>query len=300
MSLSHKIIFTGITGLLGGYFLRNSINGYEIIGVGNSNIQKTAKNSYKLDITNKSETSNFIKKINPGIIIHAASIGNVDYCEKHSKEAYRVNVEGTQHIINAARRVDAKIIFLSSNAIYDGLNPPYHEKSKTNPIDIYGKTKVEGEKLIMKSRLKYVILRLITMYGWPQTGGRGNPATWIIENLKKGQRINVVNDIYNNHLWAGQAADVLWKIIRENMTGVYNIAGADCISRYDLALKVAKVFKLVSSLINPVSSDFFQNIAKRPKNTCFNTAKMEKELGIKPLTVGNGLRLMKNEVILFN
>lgn len=292
-----RILFTGITGLLGGYFLKSIPLGYEIIGVGNKNIYKSIKNFFKIDITNKRLILDFIKKINPQILVHAASIGNVDYCEKHPNEAYKVNVEGTRNIINAAKTVHAKIIFSSSNAIYDGVNPPYDEKSNPNPIDIYGKTKVEGEKLIKKSNLDHVILRLITMYGWPQKGGRSNPVTWIIENLKRGQKLNIVNDVYNNHLYAAQAAEIIWKIIEKKIEGeVYNIAGLNCISRYELACKVAKTFRLDSSLISPVSSDFFKSIAKRPKNTCFNTLKMEKELGIKPLTVAEGLRLMREEI----
>lgn len=292
-----RIVFTGITGLLGGYFFKKRDSGYEIIGVADKNIQEDSKNFFKIDITDRQQVLDFIKKVSPAILVHAASLGNVDYCEKHPEEAYRVNVEGTQNIIKAAKQINAKIIFLSSNAIYDGTKPPYDEKDTPNPIDIYGKTKVEGENLIIKSNLNYCILRLITMYGWPQPGGRSNPVTWIIENLKKKQEINVVNDIYNNHLYAAQAAEVVWKIVKGNIKDdIYNIAGADCISRYDLVLKVAKVFGLDESLIAPVSSDFFKDIAKRPKNTCFKTLKMERELGIKPLTVDEGLRLMRQEV----
>lgn len=280
-----RIVFTGITGLLGGYFLKSKDPSFEIIGVSRKNF----------DVKDKRKVLGFIKKINPKIIVHAASAGNVDYCEKNPDEAYKVNVEGTQNVIDAAKKTNSKIIFLSSNAIYDGESPLYDENKTPKPLDVYGRTKVEGENAVLKSNLNYCILRLITMYGWPQLGGRTNPVTWVIDNLKKGQRINVVNDIFNNHLWVGQAAVVVWKVIKENISGIYNIAGADCISRYDLARKVAKVFDLDSSLISPVSSDFFKNIAKRPKNTCFNTLKMEKELGIKPLSVDEGLMLMKQE-----
>lgn len=284
-----KIVFTGITGLLGGYFLKSKNPSYEIIGI----------SSKIIDIANKRKVLNFIKKVNPKIIIHAASIGNVDYCEKYPGEAYKVNVEGTQNIIDASKAVNAKIIFLSSNAVYGGDNAPYDEASKVNPIDVYGRTKVEGEKLIRESNLNYCILRLITMYGWPQTDGRGNPVTWVIDNLKRGQRINVVNDVYNNHLWAGQAASVLWEVIKKDIQNdIFNVAGGDCINRFDLAKKVADVFELDSALITAVSSDFFKSIVKRPKNTCFNTQKMENELGIKPLSVDEGLRLMKQEQII--
>lgn len=296
--MTSQIVFTGITGLLGRYFLNFEHPNYEIIGLCNRKLQTDPKSFYKIDIT-KEKLQDFIKKVSPEIIVHAASLGNVDYCEIYPKEAYKINVEGTRKIVEAAKQVGAKIIYLSTNAIYDGANPPYDEESKHNPIDIYGKTKLEGEKLIKKSNLEFVILRLITMYGWPYLGRRNNPVTWMIENLKRGKRINVVNDIYNNHLWANQAAETVWKVVKEDIKNdVFNIGGRDCISRYDLALKVAKVFKFDSSLITSVTSDFFKNIAKRPKDTCFNTKKIEKKLGLKPLSIDKGLTLMKEELVL--
>lgn len=296
MVLQSRIFFTGITGLLGGYFLKNRDLDYEIIGITKTNLQKN-KAFVSLDITNKISLIDFTKEKNPDIIIHAASLGNVDYCETHPDEAYKVNVEGTKNIIEAAKEVNARLIFMSSNAIYDGVGYPFDEKSKPNPIDVYGRTKVEGENIIKKSNLDYAILRLMTMYGWFAPGGRTNPAAWVIDKLRKGEAISVVNDVYNNHLWASQAADVVWKIIKNDThtNKAYNVAGKDCINRFEFALKVAKVFDLDSSLITPVKSSFFKNIAARPKNTCFNTLKIEKELGIKPLTVNEGLGLMKKE-----
>lgn len=291
---SGNLVFTGITGLLGKYFLASKGN-LRVIGVANKNIPKL-KNCFKFDITDKDSILSFIEKTNPKVIVHAASIGNVDYCETHPDEAYKVNVRGTENVIKAALRVRAKLIFISSNAIYEGNQSPYNESSPLKPVDVYGKTKVEGENLVRKSGLNFVILRLMTMYGWPQKGGRGNPVTWIIENLQKGQKINIVNDVYNNHLWAGQAGDAVWKAVNNDANNkTYNIAGKDCINRFELALKVAKIFNLNSSLINEVDSSFFKGIAKRPKNTCFDTSLMIKELDQIPLSVDEGLEIMKGE-----
>lgn len=158
-------------------------------------------------------------------------------------------------------------------------------------------TKYAAEEEIKANTPNYVVLRLMTMYGWNHRGERQNPVTWMIEKLSKKEKINVVNDIYNNHLWAGQAAEVLWKIIKEDRSNkIYNMAGAQCISRFNLALKVAQVFKFDKSLITSVPSSFFKNIAPRPKNTCFETTKIEKELGVKPLKILEGLQWMKNEL----
>lgn len=291
-----KVLFTGATGLLGGYFLSNIPKGFKVIGTFNNNSNIKSKSLYSLDITSKEDVLQFFKKFKPDIVVHAASIGNVDYCETHKEEAHEVNVKGTKNVLYACREINAKVIFTSSNAVYNGKKAPYIERSKLSPLDVYGKTKAEGELVVRQSTIPYVIVRLMTMYGWPQTGGRSNPVKWIIEELKSNRKINVVDDIYNNHLYAGQAASVIWAIIKKNKKNeIYNLSGKDCISRYELALKVAKVFDLDSSLINSVKSDFFKNIAKRPKNTCFVTQKIEKDLNFKPMSIDQGLKFMKDE-----
>lgn len=290
------VLFTGATGLLGRYFFKSPPVSYKLVGIYNKNSNINRKDFFKLEITNKNEVLSLFEKISPDIVIHAASLGNVDYCETHKKEAEEVNIKGTDNVLYACRKIGVKIIFTSSNAVYNGENPPFSEDSPANPLDYYGKTKIESEKLIKKSGVPFVILRLMTMYGWTQAGGRNNPVTWVVEELQNKRKINVVSDIFNNHLYAGQAADVVWQLIKRNKTNeIYNIAGADCVSRFELALKVAEVFKLNASLINPVTSDFFKTIAKRPKNTCFNTSKAQKELEYKPLNIMSGLNLMKNE-----
>lgn len=290
-----KILFTGATGLLGKYFIGKNPSKYEIYGTYKSN-SVIKKNYLKLDISYKKEVVSVIDKIKPDIVVHAASLSNVDYCETHKKEAHKVNILGTKNVLYACKKTNARIVFTSTNAVYDGNKPPYFEGSRKRPIDVYGKTKVEAESLVIKSKVPYVIVRLMTMYGWSQKGGRSNPVEWIIHELKNKNRINVVDDIFNNHLYAGQAADLIWKIIQKDIKNeTYNIAGGQCVSRFDLAQQVAKIFNLDSSLINPVNSDFFSNIAKRPKNTCFNTSKIEHNFKLKPFDLDNGLRKMALE-----
>lgn len=292
----NKILFTGITGLLGKYFLMQKTKKYGIVGIYNNNKPSYKNTNFKINILDKKKIISVIKSIKPNVVVHAASIGNVDYCESHGREAYEVNVEGTRNVLKACGDVGAKIIFISSNAVYDGEHPPYNEESKLNPLDVYGKTKVRSEEIVSNGKSPYVILRLMTMYGWPPPGARNNPVSWIIEELRQNKKIKIVNDIYNNHLFAGQAADAIWKVIEQNKTKeVYNIAGRDCISRYKLALNVAEIFNFDSSLITPVKSDFFKNIAPRPKNTCFDTTKIKKELGVRPFSMVDGLTEMKNE-----
>lgn len=289
--MTPKILLTGATGLFGSYFLTAALRNKKIKVFGLS--RKTTRNLISADITDRKKIINIVQTIKPDIILHAASIGNVDYCEKHKKEAWQVNVEGTRNIIKAVKLTDSKVIFFSTNAVYDGERSPFDEKAKRHPIDYYGMTKATSEEDIKTSKIPWVIVRLMTMYGWHDKNQRKNPVTWMIDEFKKGHKMNIVSDIYNNHLYAGQAVDTVLQIIkRQKWNEVYNIAGSDCISRYQLALEVADVFSLNKKLIHPVESSFFKTLAPRPKNTCFKTNKMEKELKIRPLSVREGLELM--------
>ncbi len=291
-----KVLLVGISGLLGKHIFASTPSHHRVIGT-----YMTSKahypDSFKLDITKENMVNKVLNEIQPDIVMNAASLGNVDYCEKHQEEAWKVNVVGNENMLSSAKKIGAKYIFFSSNAVFNGNKPPYREKSTIDPVNFYGKTKAVAEEIILK---KYphnsLILRLTTMYGWNDTRERNNPATWIISRLSKNMPTHVVDDVFNNHLWVGQAANTIWKAIDLNFYGeIFHIAGNECISRYEFSKKVAQVFNLDEHLLLPVSSTFFPSITPRPHNTCFDTSKMKKILKIKPLDVSSGLTFMKKE-----
>jgi len=292
-----KVFVTGSTGLLGSTLLRLASPKY-ILGA-SYNINKLVPNIsctyYHVDITDQQLVQNAFRKFNPGVVIHTAALATPDYCDKHQDEAWLVNVEGTKNIINACKKQNSILVYVTTNGVYNGKNPPYDENSIPKPIDFYGKTKHEGEKLVQNSGIPFIIMRLITMYGWNNPKERQNPVTWLLYILGKNKTpVNMVNDMYNNFLFVESAAEAIWKAINKRKIGEsFNIAGKDCISRYDFSKEIARVFGLDKSMIYPVTSDFFKNFVPRPKNTCFDTGKMKKILNINPLSIKNGLTLMK-------
>jgi len=247
----------------------------------------------KLDITHKNEVNLFITKLNPYVVIHAASMGNVDFCEKNKQTAYQVNVKGTENIISACNKTNSKIIFISSNAVFSGNEAPYSETSQVSPINYYGKTKVLGEEIIKQSKLNYTIVRLVLMYGWNYKKERSNAVTWLLKKLKNKEKVKIVNDTYVNPVLNIQAADAIWRIVTLDKKGLFHVGGAERTNRYDFARLTADVFKYDKNLIKPVSSNYFQDITKRMHDTTYNTQKMEKELKIRPLTLREGLTYMK-------
>lgn len=290
-----KIFVTGGTGLLGSTLVRTAPNEFEITALYNKNTMITERARFiQVDITDRTRVFDVFDEIRPEVLIHTAAIAKVDYCETHKEEARRVNVTGTANLLDACDKHGTKMIFTSTNAVFDGEHAPYSEEDEPNPINYYGKIKLEAETLVLKRRAKHTVARLMTMYGWNNPGERQNHVTWLLSKMTRGERVHVVDDIYNNHLLVDNCADALWAIVKLDKAGIYHIAGKDCVSTYRLALETAAVFGLDKTLIKPVKSDFFKFPATRPKNTCYTTEKMKGELRVIPLGVGEGLLFMKN------
>ena len=249
---------------------------------------------YHLDIRDRDSVLNTVKKIKPDCVIHTSSVASVDYVEKNKEEARITNMVGTKNIIEACQEVKASLIYTSSNAVFDGENPPYFENNPVNPLNYYGHTKVQNEQAIRKSGLRYAIVRPILMYGWNLKVERKNPVTWLIDLLKTGKDVNIVDDIICNPLFVQDCADVIWKIVTLNKKGVFHIGGNDEMSRYEFACVTADVFGLDRNLIKAVRNSFFKGIAPRPKNTTYCTDKIKKELQMFPMGVREGLRVMKD------
>ena len=247
-----------------------------------------------LDVSDRGMVLSTIKKTGPDYVVHTASIASVDYVEKNKEEAKKTNLGGTKNIIEACRESGARLVYISSNAVFDGKNPPYSEEDPVSPVNYYGELKAEEENAVKSSGLQYAIVRPILMYGWNLEVERKNPVTWLIDLLKAGTVTNVVDDVLCNPLFVKDCSDAIWKIIASNEGGVFHVGGEDVVSRYELACFTAKTFGFDTNLIKPVKSSFFTGIASRPQNTTYCTGKIKKKLQIFPLGVVEGLEAMKS------
>ena len=289
------ILLVGATGLLGRKLMTTYSKKYTLIGTAHKT-SNLYPNLIPLDISHNKQVTHIFKRYKPDVVIHAASIGDVDYCEKYQKRAWEVNVIGTENLLKEAAECKAKFIFLSTNAVFSGKKAPYSENDRVHPLNFYGKTKVKAEKIVHSYKNHSIIFRLNTMYGWNDPHERFNPAAWIIKRLSQRQTTSVVTDVFNNHLWVGQAADCVWMGIKNKLYGeLFHIAGGSCISRFEFCQIIADVFKLDKKRIVPVTSNYFSTISPRAKNTCFDTQKMENVLNIKPMDIYDGLTRMKND-----
>lgn len=291
-----KVFITGGTGLLGSHLLRFAPKNYTLYANYHKNRLLPDLRSVRfihLDITDAQKVKSVIEVIKPGYIIHTAAKSSPDFCENNPTEAKKINIEGTRNILRAGNNVGAKVIIMSSNHVFSGKNPPYTEDSVRDPVNIYGKTKVRNENDVLSGNYNATIVRLMTLYGWGNPSGQINTAMWVISMLSRKKEIKVVDDIFNNFLWVGDAAKYIWKIVtsRKNIN-LIQLAGSEIASRYEFAKKTAKVFNLNGDLISAVPKAYFNDEAPRPYNTIYDITYMQKILKIKPLNLLQGLSKM--------
>ena len=293
-----RVLITGGTGLLGVGIQRavpNDIQALSIFYPERSLPKPLPFPIRAADVTDLKQMQSIFEWAKPDVVIHTAAVGSVDFAEKNREETRRVNVGGTEVVTELCQDFQSRIIYISSNAVFDGRAPFYVETDPVNPINYYGQLKVDAENVVQKSNAPWAIVRPILMYGWPYPGERDNPVVWWIRSLKDGKPIKVVDNVFNKPLPSWSCAEVVWEVIRQQRTGIYHAAGRDHISLYQFALQVADVFDLDSRLITPVPDSFFPEIAPRPQDTSFDTTKMETELGMKTIGVKYGLLRMKSE-----
>ena len=290
-----RILVTGGTGLLGKGLEETAPPNASIIGVHLRpyEVEDPKATHLRVDIRDRQEVGRLFKEYEFDAVIHAAGIASVDYVETHFAESMESNLDGTRHIAEACRRQTAYLIYVSTNAVFSGEEAPYGEEATPRPINKYGRIKLKCEECVAKTLEQFSIVRPILMYGWNHAVGRSNPATWIIEKLRRGEPLHMVNDVYENPLYNIQCGKAIWRIAHLKPAGIFHLGGATSLNRHEFARKVADVFGLDPGPVRPVDSSYFHSIAPRPKNTSFVTRKMQKALGVKPMTVDEGLRLMK-------
>lgn len=292
-----KILFIGSTGLLGKGFIETRAPDYEIIGVHRR--EHTSQwycshphlplEEYTMDTCNKPAIQELFYKYKFDAVIHAGGQSNVDYVQNNFAECFEDNLGGTINIASLCGKFGVYLIYVSSNAVFDGEFSPYYESDVVSPVNKYGEIKELCESIVKKTQTDYCIARLILMYGWNNSLNRQNPVTRLIEKLGKGETANMVNDVHENPLYNIEAGKALWEIVKRKPQGIIHIAGSETVNRFLFALMTARVFGLNVSLIKEVDSSFFPDLAPRPENTSFDTQRMEKLLGIKPINVIEGL-----------
>lgn len=298
-----KLLGTGLTGLVGSRFVELFENVYEFDHINLDN---------GINLLQKESVLSAITSSKAQVVIHMAAKTNVDGCEVDKKRdqeilgfkeedrekawiseqtAWAVNVLGTQNIVEACKKTGKRIVYISTDFVFDGKKRSYTEDDKPNPINWYAKTKYEGEKIVQNSELDYMIIR--TTYPYRAFFERTDFVRVLISKLEKNENLAMVTDHIFRPTFIDDFANALDILIRTNQKGIFHVVGSQTVTPYDAAIKIAREFELDEALISKTTRrEYFAGKAQRP--FCLNT-KNDKigKLGIEMSTFDKGLTEIK-------
>jgi dTDP-4-dehydrorhamnose reductase len=293
-----KILVTGSNGLLGQKLLSTlSVKAHQLLGIDladQSFVTSQVHEYRKLDITDRQSVARSIDEMQPDIILHTAAMTTVDKCELEKEICWRINVKGTDHLVNAALKAGSKFVFISSDYVFDGRNGPYKEDDRPNPISYYGRSKLAAENLIRGSSLNHAIVRTIVLYGLGQKV-KSSFLTWLLEMLRAGKSVRIVNDQWGNSTIVDDLAAALERIVELGRNGIYHVGSKGYMTRYEFSVRAAEFFGLDKSLITPISTAELDQPAKRPLRSGLDTEKAERDLLLSFRTIEESFELYRQQ-----
>lgn len=283
-----KIYITGILGLLG----------YNIVKVLENRCQITGIDTLDLDVPNlhymvgslfdKEKVEEHIKAERPDVLVHTAALVNVDKCEEEPQNAVMLNVDVTKYLAQICNKYNVKMIYISTDAVFDGESTElYTENDVTNPLNVYGKTKLEGERYVMKYPNNLVLRTNI--YG-KNIQNKRSFGEWIYYELCNGNELNMFSDIDFSPILVNELAEIIYEASKKKLVGLYHACSTGCITKYEFGMKLKEISGISNGKIVETSSDSMKFFAKRSKHMGMSNDKLCRELGIHISTPEEGIR----------
>ncbi|MCE7057404.1 SDR family oxidoreductase [Algoriphagus sp. AGSA1] len=300
MSNRRKVFITGANGLLGQKLVAQLLekDGFLVVasGRGECRLPGNGFDYVSLDISDEKEVEKVLSELCPDIIIHGAAMTHVDECELNQEACYDANVNATSYLVNAAEKIKAHFIFVSTDFIFSGEEGPLDENAAPAPVNYYGETKLECEQLVKACNTKWAIVRTVLVFGIAHDMSRTNIVLWVKSSLEAGKEIQVVDDQFRTPTLAEDLATGCILIAEKEAEGVFNIAGPDFLTPYEMANIIAEYFGLNKGLIKRADSSTFSQPAKRPLKTGFLIDKAREQLGFEPKTFQTAIGILAKQI----
>jgi len=270
------ILVVGASGMLGhqvfNYF--NKLNIFKVYGTFTNANLLASENFFKVDFCVASQIKNLIDKTVPDIIIYCSAITRLVYCELNHDKTFLLHVEAMKTI--AEYTPTTKMVYISTDSIFDGITGNYTENSKPEPLNIYAKSKHEGEIQTINLFKNFIVIRT-NIFGF-HVPLKTSLFEWAFNELKNAKKIFGFNDIIFNPVYVGQLAEITYELIKIEFVGIINIGCNSTVSKFTFLNKIAEKFSFDKKLVEEASSDTFKSQFKRPKNTTLSISKLKKTI----------------------
>lgn len=266
---------------------------YDVLGLYNTHpVEIDGICVQQVDISSAVALTQVIGEFHPDIIIHCASLTDIDYCETSTEKTNVINVLGVRNIVECVQNSNIKIIYISSDSVYEGDVGNYSESDLINPQNYYGLSKYEGELEALK--LANSLILRTNIFGW-NIQAKHSIAEWILYKLTENTRIDGFKDAYFSSIYTFDLAVILEKAIEKDLIGIYNCGSCDSMSKYEFALLIARLFHLNQNLVNPISIDDHKFKARRGKNLSLNVGKLALDLNCNFPKIHDSVKAFYND-----
>lgn len=286
-----KLLVIGASGVLGSRLYNDAIKKkWNVLGTYCSH---EIEGLFYLDLRDRKSIEKMFNFFEPEAVVLAGGITDVDLCELKPKLARDVNIKGTLNLAKKIREFGSKLVYISTDYVFDGEDGPYDENARPNPVNIYGRTKLEAENIAKSYSRENLVIRTSQLYG-PDYFKR-NFVIKIICGMRDNKKIYAADDLYGTPTYAGALSFGIVRLLEKDIKGVFNIAGADFLSRYEYVNKISEVFKLDKNLVKRVKLEDLKLKARRPKAAGLETTKARAFLKDALFSCSQGLRILKKE-----
>jgi dTDP-4-dehydrorhamnose reductase len=273
-----NVLVTGVSGLLGINLSLCLANEYQVFGVYHRrSLSNTPFQTLSADLSNEKELFRMLESTKPDVIINCAAMAIVDRCEENPDAAWKINAEMPGMMAKTAQRMGIQLVHISTDSVFDGIQGGYRESDTPNPLGVYARTKVEGEKRVTNEYPDALIAR-VNFFGSSLSGSR-SLAEWFYYNLLAGKRLSGFTDVFFSPLFVDDLAEILWQMTGLGLSGLYHVVSSECLSKYEFGIRLAREFGLDEKLVSPSSWKDAGLKAARSPNLCLDTTLIRNALG---------------------
>lgn len=287
-----RLFLTGASGLLGANFLHTAVADFQITAVyAHHKVEHRGCSSVQADLQDRARILSVLDAIRPEWIVHFAAATNVDYCETNPSFAHELNVETTRTLASWAATHAAKMVYMSTDSVFDGKSGGYSEDSQTNPINVYAATKLQGEDVVRCASGEHLIVRA-NIYGW-NAQPKHSLAEWMLSRFESGGRVPGFVDTTFAPLLVNTLSSLIIQLMKHGLHGTYHAACADPITKYGFARLLARAFGYPEVQVDQSRTGLSLK-APRPLNTWLAADKLRDGLGIALPTLAEDLLMFRS------
>ncbi len=289
-----KILVTGSTGLIGRQVVKDLVEKNHNVYACYNKSKPEFGIPVQLDVSKENKVIEVFNILRPDVIIHLAALTNVEECEIQKEQAVLTNTNSTKFLLKESAKHKIFFVYVSTDYVFDGKESLRNENDIPNPVNFYGKSKLDGEIALKNSGTQYAIIRTSTPFGLHPT--KKSFPLWIKENLELKKEIQVLTDQFTSPTFVPNLSKMIIEVALKQITGIIHLADDIRISRYEFAVMIAEKLNLDKTLLKSTKIEYMKWNAIRPKDSSLDVSKAKNILDNKPQKIERGLEVFINQI----